>query len=58
MTGWENIEIVKQIENHYGVPVKLQNDANACAVAEWKFGAGKGKSNVVFMTFGTGLGAG
>ena len=36
----------------------LQNDANACAVAEWKFGAGRGAENMVFMTFGTGLGAG
>ena len=40
LPGWDNIGIVKQIELHYGVPVHLQNDANACAVAEWKFGAG------------------
>jgi glucokinase len=58
LQGWDNIEIVSQIREHYGVPVHLQNDANACAVAEWKFGAGKGCNNVVFMTFGTGLGAG
>ena len=58
LPGWDNVEIVKQIQEHYGVPAKLQNDANACAVAEWKFGAGKGCDNVVFMTFGTGLGAG
>lgn len=58
LPGWEKVEIVKQIEEHFGVPTYLQNDANACAIAEWKFGAGKGKNNVVFMTFGTGLGAG
>lgn len=58
LPGWDNIPIVKQIEEHYGVPAKLQNDANACAVAEWKFGAGMGTKNMVFMTFGTGLGAG
>lgn len=58
LPGWDNIEIVKQIESHYNVPVRLQNDANACAVAEWKFGAGKGYHNVIFLTFGTGLGAG
>ncbi len=58
LPDWDNIEIVKRIEDHYKVPTKLQNDANACAVAEWKFGAGKGKNNVIFMTFGTGLGAG
>ncbi len=58
LKGWDNVHINKQIEKHYGVPALLQNDANACAVAEWKFGAGKGCSNMVFMTFGTGLGAG
>ena len=58
LPGWINVPIVAQIETHYGVSAHLQNDANACAVAEWKFGAGKGKSNVIFMTFGTGLGAG
>ncbi len=58
LPGWDNVEIVKQIKSYYGVPTYLQNDANACAVAEWKFGAGKGTRNMVFMTFGTGLGAG
>ena len=58
LPGWDNVEIVKQIESHYKVPAHLQNDANACAVAEWKFGAGKGSENMVFLTFGTGLGAG
>ncbi len=58
LPGWDNVEIVKQISKHFNCPVQLQNDANACAVAEWKFGAGKGYSNVVFLTFGTGLGAG
>jgi glucokinase len=58
LPGWDRVEIVKILENHYGVPVKLQNDANACAVAEWKFGAGKGAENVIFLTFGTGFGAG
>lgn len=58
LRGWDHVEIVRQIEAHYGVPTQLQNDANACAVAEWKFGAGRGTRNMVFMTFGTGLGAG
>lgn len=58
LPGWDHVEIVKQLQTHYGVSVKLQNDANACAVAEWKFGAGKGTRNMVFLTFGTGLGAG
>ena len=58
LPGWDHVEIVKQIQTHYGVPTHLQNDANACALAEWKFGAGKGCENMVFLTFGTGLGAG
>ena len=58
LPGWDNVEIVSYIENHFGVKPKLQNDANACAVAEWKFGAGKGCDNMIFLTFGTGLGAG
>lgn len=58
LSTWVNVPIVDIMKKHFGVPVYLQNDANACAVAEWKFGAGMGKKNLVFMTFGTGLGAG
>lgn len=58
LSGWDDVPIAEQIEQHYKTTVKLQNDANSCAVAEWKFGAGKGCRNMVFLTFGTGLGAG
>ena len=58
LPGWNDVRIVQMLSNHFGVPVHLQNDANACAVAEWKFGAGKGTQNMIFLTFGTGLGAG
>lgn len=58
LPGWDNVPVVEILQNRYGVPVRLQNDANACAAAEWKFGAGKGTQNMIFLTFGTGLGAG
>ena len=58
LPGWDHIEIVRYFQERYRVPVYLQNDANACAVAEWKYGAGRGCNNMVFLTFGTGLGAG
>ena len=58
LIGWDNVEIVKIFKDKFGVATFIQNDANACALAEWKFGAGKGTQNMVFMTFGTGLGAG
>lgn len=55
---WHGFEIVAYIRSRFGLEARLENDANASAVAEWKYGAGKGKQNVVFLTFGTGLGAG
>lgn len=58
LPGWDNIEIVKMLEERFKVPVSIQNDANACALAEWKYGAGRGTENMIFLTFGTGLGAG
>lgn len=58
LPGWDDVPAVRFFEERFGVPVHLQNDANACAYAEWKFGAGRGTRNMVFMTFGTGLGAG
>jgi glucokinase len=58
LPGWDNIAIVEMTEKRFGIKTHLQNDANACAVAEWKFGAGRGYSNIIFLTFGTGMGAG
>ena len=58
LPGWDEVPVVDFFRTRFGVPVHLQNDANACAYAEWKFGAGRGTRNMVFMTFGTGLGAG
>lgn len=58
LSGWDNIPIADILEDRYGVRARLDNDANACAVAEWKYGAAKGCSDIIFLTFGTGLGAG
>ncbi|MBP5466765.1 MAG: ROK family protein [Clostridia bacterium] len=56
--GWHGFNIVDYIGKEFGLKAKLENDANACAVAEWKFGAGRNTDNMIFLTFGTGLGAG
>lgn len=58
LPGWDRIEIVTRLREKYGIPTFLENDANAGALAEWKFGAGIGTTDMVFLTFGTGLGAG
>lgn len=58
LPAWKNVPIVEILSKKFGVPVFLQNDANACALAEWRLGAGKGTKNMIFLTFGTGFGAG
>ncbi len=58
LPGWDDIPAVAIVEKQTSLRAKLENDANACALAEWKFGAGRGTSDMVFLTFGTGLGAG
>lgn len=58
LKGWDQVPITQLLEEWSGVKAALQNDANACALAEWKFGAGRGSRNMIFLTFGTGLGAG
>ena len=58
LIGWDKIPIVQIAEDRFKIKTLLQNDANACAVAEWKYGAGKGIDNLIFLTFGTGMGAG
>ena len=58
LPGWDDVHIVDYIKEKYHGKVTLQNDANACAVAEWQYGAGQGTSNMIFLTCGSGLGAG
>lgn len=58
LPDWDRIAITDMLTQSFGIPAYLCNDANACALAEWKYGAGRGTKNMVFLTFGTGLGAG
>ncbi len=58
LPDWDKVPIVKLVSDALGVPAFLQNDANACALAEYRWGAGKGCKHMAFLTFGTGLGAG
>ncbi|MDB5119655.1 MAG: glcK 1 [Sphingobacteriales bacterium] len=58
LPGWDQVPVVDIFGQEFGIKTFLQNDANACALAEWRFGAGRGFENVVFLTFGTGMGAG
>lgn len=58
LPGWDQVPIVEFLEEELEMPFYMENDADACALAEWKYGAGIGTENMVFLTFGTGLGAG
>lgn len=58
LSDWDNVPLADIVKERLGVPCKVRNDADACALAEWKFGAGRGTNNMVFLTFGTGMGAG
>ena len=58
LIGWDNVPVTEILSSRFGCPAALCNDANACALAEWQYGAGRGTRNMIFLTFGTGLGAG
>jgi glucokinase len=58
LPGWDRVDVISPFRESLGVPVALQNDANACALAEWQWGAGRGCRSMAFLTFGTGMGAG
>lgn len=55
---WHNFPLAPSVQKHFGVPAFLDNDANLAALAEYRFGAGKGHHDVLFFTVSTGIGGG
>jgi glucokinase len=55
---WRNFPLAAEISRLYGVPVKVDNDANAAALAEARWGAGRGYRNIFYACIGTGIGTG
>lgn len=58
LPGWRDVPLAKNVEREYGLPCAVENDANAAALAEARFGAGRGLRSVFYATLGTGIGAG
>ena len=58
LAGWEDVPLRDRMSELLGVPVRLENDANAAALAEWRYGAGRGAHSLVYLTMSTGVGAG
>lgn len=58
LPGWEGICLTELFSDEFGAPAYLDNDATAAALAEAKFGAGKGVDSFVYFTVSTGIGGG
>ncbi len=58
LPGWTRVPVRRLLADRLGLPVVVENDANAAALAEWRFGAGRGFQHVVYLTMSTGVGAG
>lgn len=58
IAGWNGVQLEEQLASQIGLPVVLENDGNAAAWGEKRFGAGRGKANMLLLTIGTGIGGG
>ena len=58
LPGWVNVPLPAMLKERCGIRAFILNDANACALVEWKLGAGRGTQDMIFLTMGTGMGGG
>jgi len=58
LPGWRDVPLAEVLAEAFGVPVRVENDANAAALAEHRFGAGRGTDDLVYLTMSTGVGGG
>lgn len=56
--GWENVPLRQMLEAEFGAPTSVDNDANAAALGEHRFGAGRGYESLLYVTVSTGVGGG
>ncbi len=58
LPGWRNIQLARQVTKEFGLPARVENDANAAGLAEVLFGAAVGYKDVFYVTVSTGIGTG
>ena len=58
LQGWHDVPLAAEMQARLQLPVRIENDANAAALGEWRFGAGRGTEHMVFVTVSTGIGGG
>jgi glucokinase len=56
--GWENTRLQQILESEFSAPVRVDNDANVAALGEYRFGAGRGYDDLLYVTVSTGVGGG
>lgn len=56
--GWVNLPLRAELESVFPAPFALGNDANLAGMGEWKFGAGRGYNDIIYLTISTGIGGG
>ncbi len=56
--GWEGFPLAEWLRERFGAPAAVENDANAAALGEWRYGAGKGTDHFLYVTVSTGIGGG
>ncbi len=58
VSGWQDFELAKWVENKLGIKCRVDNDANAGALGEFRYGAGRGAESLLYLTISTGIGGG
>lgn len=58
LKGWVDVPFAADLGARLGLPVRIENDAHAAALGEWRFGAGRGLNHLVYVTVSTGIGGG
>lgn len=58
LPGWRDVPLARMVQERFGLPVRIENDCNAAALGEARFGAGRGHSVMFYAAIGTGIGAG